>query len=75
MMEPPYSCCFVRYRYHAECMALDTHDGSIYSSTAQKLKAYYGWKDPSKVKIICGATFISKKVIMILTALSFIVLF
>lgn len=70
-MEPPYECCFVRYRYHAECLAIDTHDKEIYEQTALQLKAARGWKDEAKIEIICGSNFIGIKAIV---SLIFIIL-
>ena len=75
MLEPPYSCCFVRYRYHAECMPLDTHDTEIYSSIYHKLKAARGWKDPSDMTIVCASNFFNKKFIGFLIGITFALLF
>lgn len=66
MAEPPNKCCFVRYRYHAECMLLDDHDKS-YDSMELKLRAKNGWEDPSEIEIVCSATFLTKKIFMLMT--------
>lgn len=71
MMEPPYDCCFVRYRYHAECRLIDTHDKNIYQQTVHQIKAYHGWKDEDDVEIICAGNYITKTFIFLL----FIILF
>ena len=75
MLEPPYSCCFLRYRYHAECIPLDTHDTDIYSTIFHKLKTARGWKDPSDMTIICASNYFNKKIIGILVMMVFTVLF
>ena len=54
MVEAPYSCCFIKYRYQAFCLPINLKDKKIFKETQYKLRTYYGWEDGGKIDIICG---------------------
>ena len=74
MVEAPYECCFVRYRYHAECLLLDTHDKDVYSRTIHHLMALNGWEDGSEVEILCSIGYIGVKIIPFMILIMMVIL-
>ena len=54
MVEAPYSCCFIKYRYQAFCLPINLKDKKIFKETKYKMRTYFGWEDGGDIDIICG---------------------
>ena len=54
IVEAPYSCCFIKYRYQAMCLPINLKDKKIFKETKYKLRTHFGWEDGGDIDIICG---------------------
>ena len=54
IVEAPYSCCFIKYRYQAMCLPINLKDKKVFKETKYKLRTHFGWEDGGDIDIICG---------------------